>query len=443
MKFATRFRVWLRRYRRKRAATRSRAALREFVYLDEVSVFSLLASRLGPIATEFTENQRASLKADLGGIAGSAETGSQVLRKSTVQTSFKELYELERNSLALRPVDQRVRIPRVNDIQHAIAIKDVLIADGWMIDPKALRRGNLVEAEVQLEASDIFRVSSVLSTILEIIDENPAMFGVESANLTQGKAAGRVLDKLLVGLVPVTGVAVDYEVVAVENKEWIVHKSLLAAISDSNSLQPYPLYVVGVAEQSLFWKDVRRVLFSNARFRVLCRLAQDELKQSWTPVKLANILDLVKPGLGDQIDTLGSTVLASMVNASATDERADRKRLVENALIRYGILLAEHHNREISVLDISAAAIPSEDQSINFDTLEGRRRAFNQVSTFLTGRFNIVFDPLVVAQYRAVALLEAGLDIRGKPLPSDTATTALDNPSEKRFLDSELVAIYW
>lgn len=443
MKFITRFKVWLRRKRRDRAARRRTAALREFVYLDEVSVFSLLASRLGPIATEFTENQRASLKAEVAGIGSSVEAGSQVLRKSIVQTSFKDLYELESKSLVLRPLDHKTKLPKIDNIRHAISSKEVLIADGWIIDPENLTRGNLIEAEVQLEASDIFRVSSVLSTILEIIDENPEMFGVEGPNLTQGKAAGRVLDKLLVGLVPISGVAIDYQTVAVDDKEWIVHRKLLASLADAESLSTYPLHVVGVAEQSLFWKDVRRVLFSNARFRVLCRLAQDALTHSWTPVKLANILDLVKPGLGDQIDTLGSVVLASMVNASSTDQTADRRELVRKALIRYAVLLGEHYKEQVTVNDLTAAGLLSDERCDDFDTFEARRNAFNDIFTFMKQRINVNFEPLIVAQYRMIALLEAGLDPMGKPLPATTSVAIPPTSAEKKFLDCEFVAIYW
>lgn len=441
MTLSTRFRVWLRQKRRKSSARRQGAALREFVYLDEVSVFSLIASRLGPIATEFTENQRASLKAEVGTVGSSIEAGSQVLRKSTVQTSFKELYELEMESFAIRPIEHRVILPPVKTIEEAVAMKDILIADGLLVDPEDLSRGTLLEAELQLEASDIFRVSSVLSTILEIIDENPAMFGVETTNFSQGKAAGRVLDKLLVGLVPVNGVAVDYRVAAVDNKEWIVHRELLSKLTESP--KTIPLHVVGVAEQSQFWKDVRRVLFSNARFRVLCRLGQDGLRPSWTPVKLAHILDLVKPGLGDQIDTLGSVVLASMVSASASDQSADRKKFARDALTRYAILLGEHFKTAVTSDDLAASGLSSDADCGDFETVEARRRAFNRVADFLKERFEVDSDPVVLAQYRTAALIEAGLDLTGKPLPANTATVTTTQTTEKRYLDSEFVAIYW
>ena len=81
----------------------------------------------------------------------------------------------------------------------------------------------------------------------------------------------------------------------VREKEWLVHRRVLNQLSEDDTLQRRPVYIVGVAEQSLFWKDIRRVLFSGSRFRVLCRVAQDGIQESWTPVKLAHVLDAVLP----------------------------------------------------------------------------------------------------------------------------------------------------
>jgi len=417
--------------------------LREFVYLDEVSVFSLIASRLGPVATEFTETERASLKAEVAGVGGSSELGSQVLRKSTVQTTFKELYELEINSFAMRPVSENQRPPKVSIMNELISQKEILSADGWIVDPAKLARGQLLEVEVQLEAEDIFRVSSVVSAILEIIETNPEMFGVENKNVAQAKAVGRVLEKLLVGLVPLRGLAVDYEVLKVDAREWIVHRNLLKGLSETETQIKRPLYLVGVADQTLFWKDVRRILFSNARFRVLCRLAQNDIQNSWTPVKLAHILDLIRPGLGKEVDNLGSVVLASMVNASKTEQNTDRKKLMRDALIGYAKLLAEHHGQTISDNELSQAALLSEKQCNSFGSLEERRNAFDAIATFLSARLQLEWDRVVIAQYRAVALVDAGLDLSGKATSLGLADSTSPDVSEKRFLDSEFVAIYW
>lgn len=80
-------RGWLRRRRQRRRwkkADRNRTgALREFVYLDEVSVYSLMASQVGLIVTELTETQATSLQSEVSSGVGmsaplKAEIGSKV-----------------------------------------------------------------------------------------------------------------------------------------------------------------------------------------------------------------------------------------------------------------------------------------------------------------------------------------------------------------------------
>ena len=72
MNLIIRLRVWFRQWRRKRASKGQKTPLREFVYLDEVSVYSLNASRLGSIAAEFTETQTVSLRDEIGSSLGAS-----------------------------------------------------------------------------------------------------------------------------------------------------------------------------------------------------------------------------------------------------------------------------------------------------------------------------------------------------------------------------------
>src|SRR5262245_31681899 len=113
---------WLsrvRRDRRVRAARTATAPLREFVYLDEVSVYSLLASRQGALASEYTDIRSATTTAEVGGgvgaaaavfkadlnskISGSGTESVQVIRRSTIQAAFKELRDGEDERLAISP----------------------------------------------------------------------------------------------------------------------------------------------------------------------------------------------------------------------------------------------------------------------------------------------------------------------------------------------------
>lgn len=58
MRLRGRVGAWVARRRRRRAARQLEGApLREFVYLDEVSVYSLVASRMGSVATEHTATE--------------------------------------------------------------------------------------------------------------------------------------------------------------------------------------------------------------------------------------------------------------------------------------------------------------------------------------------------------------------------------------------------
>ena len=155
------------------------------MYLDEVSVYSLLASRKGAIATEFTESQTASLNSEVGGSLGggfgvtkaevrsrieSAQSRtSQVLRKAIIQTSFKELHDLERPGLRLACARNNSRTPETNSRADLERHLNQHLSTGHIIDPRTLGRGDLIEVEVVLEADPIFRVSTIITTIREIL----------------------------------------------------------------------------------------------------------------------------------------------------------------------------------------------------------------------------------------------------------------------------------
>jgi hypothetical protein len=482
MRLLTRLRVWWRR-RKLRAEARKQQAppLREFVYLDEVSVYSLNASRLGSVAADFTETRSSSLQSEVGaslgtGVPGASTAGlnsrllsgqsreSQATRTATVQSAFKEFYEfeLELDSFAMRPVPEDRTPPEVRGAQSLAAQTRKAAPDGWVVNPEALRRGRLVEAEVELEADATFRTSAVIAAMVGIVESEPGMFGdAVKDGPAQGKAIRRVLEELLAGLVPVRGRVVDYEVVVIEGGEWIVHRRLLDQLTGTDGLVKRPLYVVGVAEQGLFWKDLRRVLFSDARFRVLVRMGQTGLRDSWTPVKLAHVIEPVAPDLAKQLNGFGPEMIAAMSEGTAgADPGAElEQRLGQRALVAYAESLAARNGHELDAADFRELEPIAEENGISFDTALRRQQAFGEVTSFLQGRYGWRADPEAEAECRSVALRESGLDTFGQPAlpaatdgisaailtsdhlrPNDAPATADTND---RYLDSEIVAIYW
>jgi hypothetical protein len=461
MTLLRRFRDWRDRRRLKRAAKKPETALREFVYLDEVSVVSLLASRVGPIAAEFTETQSKSLQIDVGGSLGGgvgiAEAkvnprlldtrtyGSQVVRRSIVQSKFKQLYEHEVASLAMRPMfDDQWPPGGIHIPDAAIAENKASAHQGWIVDPDNLTRGQLLEVEIELEAEPIFRMSAVISAVLEMLEENPGIIGYDSyGELMQARSVGRILEKLLIGLVPVRGRATDYEVLVCGGKEWVVHRRLLNGMPATVLARTRPLYIVGVAEQVLFWKDIRRILFSKARFRTLCRIAQDGLQPSWTPVKLAHVLESVAPGLASEIDILRLGAMATRGNTSSHGASL-RRQLMRDALISHALVLADHYGQSLAEQDFSEVSQLSEQLCGAYGSTTERRAAFDEIAAFVLGRLGLEREPLVVAECRRAAMCDAGLDITGQPmsLVASEHLSAAASP-EERFLDTEFVAIYW
>ncbi len=464
MNLFTRLRVWFRRRRGKQESERQHAPLREFVYLDEVSVYSLMASRRGPIPAEFTDTQTVSSQEEIGSSLGASSgiakaelssrmsnsqtQGSQVLRRSTVQATFKELYEkeVESDSLAMRPVSEDMEPPEIGSLDDLMAKREELESHGWIIDPAKLTRGQLFEVEVRLEAEAIFQFNAVVSAILEIVQDEPETFGLDrSETFDQVSAVNRILEKLLVNLVPVRGHAEDYEVVKLEGKEWIVHRRLLHQLTGIDSLTTHPVYVVGVAEQSLFWKDIRRVLFSDARFRVLCRMGHDGLQEGWTSVKLVPVLRSVASDLADKIDAFGSGALTAMAETKKPNGSTEREqKLMREALVTYAKEFAAHYGHSITTQELAKVGLPSEQHCMSFGSLKEKRKAFDSITEHLVDRFELPQERKIAAQYRSTALMEAGLLLPEQVMPP-VASDGVPSPisSQGCFLDSEFVAIYW
>ena len=216
MNFLKRILARIRPRKKKDTLKIEKGSLREFVYLDEVSVYSLIASTLGPIAEQFTDTHTSSRQSEMESSAGAGAgvakaelnarimnnqtSGTQVVRKSIVQATFKQLYESELDSLSIRSKPRDIKQPKIRNRDELFATVQTPADGYWIIDPLDLSRGKLFELEVELEADPIFRVSTFTSTILEILEENADLFGLDVAGeLAQMKSVGRILEKLKIG----------------------------------------------------------------------------------------------------------------------------------------------------------------------------------------------------------------------------------------------------
>jgi hypothetical protein len=205
-----------------------------------------------------------------------------------------------------------------------------------------------------------------------------------------------------------------------------------------------PLDLVGVAEQRLFWRDIRRVLFSQARYVVLGRVGRDGVSDKWTPVKLVDVLRDVAPELASQIDGAGGILLSAMrSNAASAAQPPPQSQRMHEALVRYAAALAEHHGKSATEQELAALGLPTQAQCDAADTLESRRAAFDELTQQLEGTLELPPDRLLAAQLRSSALSESGLDLDLAIDSSPSQHPAPERGDRGSFLDVEIVAVYW
>lgn len=454
----------LRHQKAEKSGPQATGPLREFVYLDEVSVYSILASRTGAIATEFSEEQESIRSSELGGSIGvgvaatsagfdsklqaTQMQASQVLRKAIVQTSFKELYEMEHGSLGLTPISNSTTSPL--QISSMADLENGAQANGnpWIIDPRNLRRGDLIEVEVELETDPIYRMVSIIATFQELIEDNEFLFGnAVSALLPQMRSIAQVLERLLVGLVPIRGRLIDYRWAKISGQEKLIHRRLLEQLPASVKLKPYPAIVVGVAQRDLFWKDIRRILFSKAHYTVFCRLAVGGLAETWHPVKLADVLAGITPEIDNSIKQFSDNASQALTGVTAdSEESSNQPELLAHELIEcFADLLVKHHGRETTprMLAHVFAGIPAGHDWLN--SVAAQRTVLHDVTQRIDNCFNVETSRKDAHDLRETARREVGMALA---TPTDASSRKeLDGTNgsivEERFLDAEIIAIYW
>lgn len=463
-------RWWRQRQRRRRIAQGRRltaGSLREFVYLDEVSVFSLASSLFGSVASEFTATQSQSLTGEVAGSVGGSvgpagvaslnskvesrlvteeARGTQVLRKATIQATFKELHDDLKSSLLLRPVSTDLTTTNGADADITEALKG-LSTEGWALAAPDLRRGGILEIDVELDADAIYQVRAFVETFLDLAREAPEKFGLTPEATREGAVIDALLGRLLAGLVPIRGHAANHKVVTVGGDEWIVHERALAEALPAG-MQTRSLDIVAVAEARLFWKDLRRVLFSGARYTTLCRIGRDGLHRSWAPVKLVDVLRKVAPEPAEQLDSAFYDVLTSMSRTTSAMSGSGSEAPLSGALDHFTRETAKFHDLELSddiVSDYISSVIGDWSDGRSVDEL---RKPFAALTQRMEKDLGITIDPSQAAELRTRLLDEAGLlplSASASPVPETARLEHIElaRGSDAWILDCEVIAIYW
>ncbi len=424
--------------------------LREFIYLDEVSLRSLLTSQTGHLTESSSEERTDIRNFDVGWNigaelpkAGSASASSnfqtsnsialQTSRKAIAQSWFRELHQMR----ALRLLDVVQDVPKLSNASQIRGGNKKAAA----IAASELKRGSLIEVKVKLVADPVFRMGTMLREFMSMAEDVPDRFISKEVWKMFGDAGpmNKVLDRLLAGLIPIKAESIDYEVLTLDGKEYVAHKEATKNIAGTRS----PLSVVGVTEHIAYWKDIRRVLFSDGEFTMLCRVSRHGLHSTWTPVKLADLFRQMAPDLVSQINAAGESALLPK-GATRVSSHVPSSGPTEIALRTY----VEALNTEFSP-DQSLA--PEELDSIimahsTAETAVERREAFGAVRLAALGPAPTTYPTperdleLRENSRQAAGLSEFPWTESSRRNSSQSSPATLD---KGRLIDVEVVAIYW
>ncbi|MFV1918409.1 hypothetical protein VPH46_03165 [Sphingomonas sp. MJ1 (PH-R8)] len=425
--------------------------MREFVYLDEVSLRSLLSSQTGEVTDTRSEqhvegsqiNTENAVgfkapgfsKADFGSRYQTSNSSTlQTSRKATVQSWFGELHRID----GLRLVEPGHERAAAADEAELLAIKDksTLVAAG------DLQRGALVEFRVRLRADPIFHLGTMMTEFAGIADETPEMFG-ESGALRQLAAfmpINRMLQRFLAGLIPIRCEALEHIVAEIGGVEYIVRKDSVAGLA----LAGRPLEIVGVTEHLAYWKDLRRVLFSDAEFTILGRVARTGLQDTWTAIKLGDLFRVVAPDFDEQIATASKIPFGRSGGGTSVNVN---ELALRHALNVYRDLLLAKSGSTLSVDQGDRLAMEIERLLPRASSATGQRSAFQVVHDTLAADTASMIDAGEDSLMRQQARNESGLSLF--PALSNATVTIGGNEAVEeqatpaRLLDVEVVAIYW
>jgi hypothetical protein len=380
----------------------------------------------------------------------SAEGSSrEVVRRAVIQSTFRDLRTGGRDDIYLVKDDRTESRRRLWNFSTVGELKPrlrALIKDGSVLKTDAIERGDILELEVVLEADGTYKLVSALASIFEIVEGREAMFGIPSSTFETALPLVEVVNRLLVGLVPIRGVSTKFKLIEIDGIDYIVDRKIL---QDGSQIlaESRPFEIVGVTEFKSYWRDLRRVLFTDSAYTAYVRV-ESGLRVDWNPVKLADVLRSIGLDIEHIIKTLPDSFTAASGPTPIFDENLFHGPS-EN-FEAFGRQLASTNNIDLP----DEVLLPAVERAVGHltgnATFDRRREAFDLIVEAVEGRAGFELDREAIRELRALNVLQSD-SAAGKGSSSTTDELGAredpqrrtDENQSKNKLEVEFVAIYW
>lgn len=254
--------------------------LREFVYLDEISVRSLLASTgEGGIVSETVDEEMRRRR------SGSSAGGSLSAGPASINSKVSGQREHLKTTVETRNYDliqsKFTRLYKSEVVEKKLSLDQIPIGDEPIDEPFSgipasdLTRGDVVELRVNLSANFLFRLYRTIDYFAEAFEDQIDSDTEEMLELI-GSSLGNCI--------PVVGNAVDYKVVTRDEKTVMLSDELNAK-TDAADLE-----VVTLLNLDNLWVDPIQTLFNNDRFVIYCRVEDVDIDR-WYPLKVTRAIN--------------------------------------------------------------------------------------------------------------------------------------------------------
>ncbi|MCD2202686.1 DUF6414 family protein [Halobacterium sp. KA-6] len=190
---------------------------REFVYLDETSVISLIASTTGGITEQKSTVKRRQISGSITGelgdkssslganVGATKERETQATHRYVIQSNFKELYDMRADDMVIADeYEENKSYPQ--EIWNYITPGE---SNQDPIHETEVSRGNLAEINVDLGSHKVYNFYTAVGSIAEMYDVFPE--GSQFVNELENEdlsieilnAFSELVEHLLAGLVPI------------------------------------------------------------------------------------------------------------------------------------------------------------------------------------------------------------------------------------------------
>jgi hypothetical protein len=223
------------------------------------------------------------------------------VRRAVIQSNFRDLWRSDVGVL-LHDTESNGRTwkRQISTLPELKRELKSLRKGKLAVELTSIKRGNILEMNIRLEADRLFKIITVGTNLLGLVDGKEELFGLLGKEMDKASPTIQVLKELSVGLVPVCGISRSHCVIEVDGKSLVVATDVLAQGGELLA-SARELELVGFTEEGSYWRDLRRTLFSGSAYSAYVRVEKGATAQPWSPIKLADLFEGAVPGLGDAI----------------------------------------------------------------------------------------------------------------------------------------------